>query len=53
MTVSQRAPTTSAQPGTEPTANGSYLMATGIAIRQPRAAGAHHVDPAAGRWCLR
>jgi hypothetical protein len=38
--------------GTEPSANSSDPMANRTAIHQPRALGAHHVDPAAGFWCL-
>jgi hypothetical protein len=53
VTVSQRAPTALAYPGTAPSANSSDPTANSTAIHQPRAFGAHHVDPAAGFWCLR
>jgi hypothetical protein len=46
--VSPLAPTASAYPGIEPIANSSDPMANRTAIHQPRAMGAHHVDPAGG-----
>ena len=48
MTVSPRAPTALAYPGTDPSANSTEPMANRTAIHQPRAMGAHQVDPAAG-----
>jgi len=48
VTVSHRDPAELAYPGTYPTANSSDPTANRTAIHQPRARGAHHVDPAAG-----
>src|SRR5215469_1707095 len=56
VTESHWTPTAFTYPGTDPTANSSDPTANRIAIHQPRARGAHQVDPVGValrclRWC--
>jgi hypothetical protein len=49
VTASERVPTALAYAGTAPRANSSDPTANRTAIHHPRAADAHHVEPAADR----